>query len=80
MRSILTTAAVVLALGLPALAQEELRGVTVGNGDKTTTDLSPAGDSDDFLMTLPAGSALTVSVKAGKGTGLLMNVTMLRPD
>ncbi len=69
--------------GLLAGAAECLaanRGVEAGDKGKFAAAVGLAGDSDCFVMELPKGSRLTVTVKASKKSALLPTLGLLRPD
>ncbi len=71
--------AALAALAAAALAAPN-RGVPAVNGDKLTGSLSPAGDSDAFVLDLSEGGLLSVKVAAGKGESLLPVISVLEPD
>ncbi|MCK6481725.1 MAG: VCBS repeat-containing protein [Planctomycetaceae bacterium] len=70
------------ALLLPlALAEGAVnRGIQHAIGDTDSTALQPAGDVDTFTFDLPAGSALTATVKAEKGSVLQPALVLVDPD
>jgi len=66
-----------VALAPPALGDGA--GVIARNKDKLTASLG-AGDDDSFAIELSEGGALSVKLKAAKGSDLLPEFRLFRPD
>jgi hypothetical protein len=81
MRQVITASLLVLLAGRAALAGDLPDGVGVitANGSVFTTDISPAGDTDDYVFQGFPGMTVTASVKLAKGSTLVPNVQILRP-
>ena len=56
------------------------RGIVHPAGNRDSTSLTPAGDTDAFVVDLPSGAGLSVAVKADKGVPLQPALGLLRPD
>lgn len=54
-------------------------GVRAASGDKLGADLA-TGDTDDFDIDVSEGGSLTVKVTAAKGTNLVPDIRLFRPD
>src|SRR5258706_9919416 len=67
------------ALCLPPGARAAGVGVVARHGDSLTAQIDP-GDTDSFAVDLSQGGSLSVKAAAAKGSALLPEVRLFRPD
>ncbi|MHC4821249.1 MAG: hypothetical protein ACYTDX_05970, partial [Planctomycetota bacterium] len=78
MTTVMLAAAMVLLAAGTAHAQN--RGIVHVPGDKDSSAILPAGDTDTFVFEVAEDSVFSVALSAAKGTPLLPTISMKRPD